>query len=58
MCSVSASFLEVGTTSHGLEGVVGTVGHRRGSPAHLFVRMHRITKHEVNIFGGDFSEIM
>ena len=43
MCSVYASVLEVGTTSHGLDGVVGTVGHRRGSPSHSFVEMRRIT---------------
>ena len=42
LCSVSASVLEVGATSHGLDGVVGTVGHRRGSPAHSFLKMHRI----------------
>ena len=58
MCSVSASALEVGTTSHGLDGVVGTVGHRGGSPAHSFLKMHRITYHNVNIFTGQFFEIM
>ena len=58
MCSVYASVLEVGTTSHDLDGVVGTVGHRRGSPSHSFVEMHRITQHTVNIFVGVFFEIM
>ena len=43
MCFVSASVLEVDTTSHCLDGVVGTVGHRRGTPAHTFVEMDRIT---------------
>ena len=38
-----ASVLEVGTTSHGMDGVVGTMGQRRGSPSHSFVEMHRIT---------------
>ena len=50
--------LEVGTTSHGLDGAVGTTWHRRSSPMHSFVRMHRITKHKVNIFVGDVLEIM
>ena len=57
MCSVYASVLEVGTTSHGLDGVVGTVGHRRGSPSHSFVEMHRITYHNVNIFVGGFLKL-
>ena len=48
------SVLEVGITSHGLDGVVGTVGHRRGSPG---VEMHRITQHKVNIFVGDFLKL-
>ena len=45
-----AGVLEVGTTSHGLGGVAGTVGHRRGSPSRSFVEMHRITQHNVNTF--------
>ena len=53
-----ASVLEVGTTSHYLDGVVGTVGHRRGSPSHSFVEMHRIPQHKVNIFVGEFFEFM
>ena len=52
MCSVSAGVLEVGTTLHCGNGVVGTVGHRRGSPAHLFSKMHSITWRNVNIFVG------
>ena len=48
----------MGTTSHGLDGVAGTVGHRRGSPSHSFVEMHRIPQHKVNIFVGEFFEFM
>ena len=58
MCSVSAGVLEVGATPHCGNGVVGTVGHRRGSPSHLFVEMHRIPHHKVNIFVGEFFEFM
>ena len=54
MCSVSASVLDVGTTSLGLDGVVGTVGYRRGSFSHSFVEMHLITEHDVNIFARVF----
>ena len=58
MCTVYTSVLEVGTTSHGLDGVVRTVGHRRGSLSHSFVEMRRITQHNVNTFVGGFFEIM
>ena len=58
MCSVSVGVLEVGATSHCGNGVVGTVGHRRGSPAHLFSKMHRITQSKVDILVGRFFEIM
>ena len=58
ICSVYASDLEVGTTSHGLDGVVGTAGHRRGSPSHSFVEMHHTALHKVNIFVGGLFEIM
>ena len=57
MCPVSASILEVGTISYGLDGAVGAVGHHRGSPSHSFVEMHRITQHNVNIFVGGFSKL-
>ena len=50
MCSVYAGVLEVGTTSHGLDGVVGTAGHRRGSTPYSFVEMYRITQHTAYIF--------
>ena len=53
-----ASVLEVGTTSHGLDGAVGTVGHRRGSPSYSFVEMHRIKQHNATVFVDGFFEIM
>ena len=57
-CSVSVGALEVGTTSHRGNGVVGTVGHRRASPAHSFSKMHRITYCKVDILVGGFFKIM
>ena len=47
----------MGTTSHGECGVIGIVGHRRGSCARSFVKMHRITKCKVNLFVEEFLKL-
>ena len=47
----------MGTTSHGECGAVGIMGHRSGSRAHSFVKLHRIQQCKVTIFGDEFSKL-